>query len=222
MVLRNTMLLLKQNMSLSLILDKPCQAVIYVLYISPDCTLIMQLSMTCKKRRGICTWFAELCGRFFLENRFWEFLNTQAFVTHGNRWHRRNQCSVDNFLFFCFWFCCSQLRKHYEYQTCRVKDEEVQANEECSETFFCCSSEMWLFRQWIKWCWWENGCYSRQEGTWWKAEGTMADAVDIVEWNLLNLLTVKHDKVIFEDEEGVLCDEHQSLFLIVPMINSTQ
>ncbi len=54
---------------------------------------------------------------------------------------------------------------------------------------------------------------------WWKAEGTMADAVDIVEWNLLNLLTVKHDKVIFEEEEGVLCDEHQTLFLIVPMIN---
>ncbi len=49
----------------------------------------------------------------------------------------------------------------------------------------------------------------------------MADAVDIVEWNLLNLLTVKHDKVIFEEEEGVLCDEHQTLFLIVPVINPT-
>lgn len=66
-----------------------------------------------------------------------------------------------------------------------------------------------------------SGCYSRQEGMWWKAEGTMADAVDIVEWNLLNLLTVKHDKVIFEEEEGVLCDKHHTLFFIVPMINPT-
>lgn len=57
---------------------------------------------------------------------------------------------------------------------------------------------------------------------WWKAEGTMADAVNDVEWNLLDLLTVKHDKVILADKEVVLCDEHQTLFLIVPMIDPTQ
>lgn len=57
---------------------------------------------------------------------------------------------------------------------------------------------------------------------WWKAEGTLADAVNDVEWNLLDLLTVKHDKVILADEEVVLCDEHQTLFLIVPMINPRQ
>lgn len=49
----------------------------------------------------------------------------------------------------------------------------------------------------------------------------MADAVDEVEWNLLDLLTVKHDEVILADEKGVLCDEHQTLFLIVPMIDPT-
>ncbi len=183
-------------MSLSLILDKPCQAVIYMLYLSPDFTLIMQLSMTCKKWSGICSWFAELCGRCFLENKSWKFLNAQAFVTHGNRWRKSNQCSVNNFLCFCFWFWCSQLSKHYEYQTCGVKDEEVQANEELQRLFFCCSSEMWIFSTVNEVM--LSGCYSRQEGMWWKAEGTMADAVDIVEWNLLNLLTVKHDKVILK------------------------
>jgi len=50
----------------------------------------------------------------------------------------------------------------------------------------------------------------------------MADTVDEVEWNLLDLLTVKHDEVILADEKGVLCDEHQTLFLIVPMIDPTQ
>lgn len=50
----------------------------------------------------------------------------------------------------------------------------------------------------------------------------MADAVNDVEWNLLDLLTVKHDKVILADKEVVLCDEHQTLFLIVPMIDPTQ
>lgn len=57
---------------------------------------------------------------------------------------------------------------------------------------------------------------------WWKAEGTLADAVNDVEWNLLDLLTVKHDEVILADEKVVLCNEHQTLFLIVPMIDPTQ
>lgn len=158
----------------------------------------------------------------FLRKISSEVFNAQAFVTHGNRWHKSNKCSENNFFVLLFLVLMFTVEKTQWISDMWDKRWGSAGKWRMFRDFFCCSSEMWIFRQWMKWCWWENGCYLRQEGMWWKAEGTMGDAVDIVEWNLLNLLTVKHDKVIFEEEEGVLCDEHQTLFLIVPMINPTK
>lgn len=47
----------------------------------------------------------------------------------------------------------------------------------------------------------------------------MGDAVHKVQRDPLDLLTVEHDKVIFEDQERAVCDENDALFFVVPMIH---
>lgn len=53
----------------------------------------------------------------------------------------------------------------------------------------------------------------------WEAEVSIGNAVHIVELDPLELLTVEHDEVIFEDQERVVCDKNQALFLVVPVIH---
>lgn len=53
----------------------------------------------------------------------------------------------------------------------------------------------------------------------WEAEGPVEDAVNKVEWDFLDLLTVEHDKVILADEQRVLSQDHQTLLLIVPVVH---
>ncbi len=58
-----------------------------------------------------------------------------------------------------------------------------------------------------------------KQGAFWEAEGSIGYAVHKVQGDPLDLLTVKHDKVVLEDQERVFCDENKTLFFIVPVIH---
>lgn len=51
-----------------------------------------------------------------------------------------------------------------------------------------------------------------------EGEGAVGDAVHKVQRDPVDLLTVEHDKVVFEDQEREVCDENNSLPLVVPVI----
>lgn len=53
----------------------------------------------------------------------------------------------------------------------------------------------------------------------WEVKGSVGDAVHNVERDPLDLLTVEHDKVVFEDQERVFRDQNETLLFIVPMIH---
>lgn len=53
----------------------------------------------------------------------------------------------------------------------------------------------------------------------WEAECAVGDAVHKVQRDPLDLLTVEHDKVVLADEERVVRDKHNALFLVVPVIH---
>lgn len=53
----------------------------------------------------------------------------------------------------------------------------------------------------------------------WELEGSRGDSVHEVQRDPLDLLTVEHDEVIFEDQERVVCDKSKPFFFIVPMIH---
>lgn len=52
-----------------------------------------------------------------------------------------------------------------------------------------------------------------------EGEGAVGDTVHKVQGDPVELLTVEHDKVVFEDQERRVCDENNSLLLIVPVIH---
>lgn len=53
----------------------------------------------------------------------------------------------------------------------------------------------------------------------WKVKGSVGDAVHKVERDPLDLVTVEHDKVVFEDQECVVCYQNKTLFFVIPMIH---
>lgn len=53
----------------------------------------------------------------------------------------------------------------------------------------------------------------------WKVKVSVGDAVHKVERNPLHPVTVEHDKVVFEDQECVVCYQNKTLFFIIPMIH---
>lgn len=55
-----------------------------------------------------------------------------------------------------------------------------------------------------------------------EAEGTMGDAVHVVQRDPLDLVTVEHDKVVLDDQQGVFCDEDNSLLFVIPVVNPIQ
>lgn len=63
---------------------------------------------------------------------------------------------------------------------------------------------------------------SLKQGVLWEDEFAMGDAVDNVQWDPLDLLTVEHDEVVLEDQERVVCDESETLFFIVPVVHLCQ
>jgi len=53
----------------------------------------------------------------------------------------------------------------------------------------------------------------------WEAELAVGHAVYDVQRDPLDLVTVEHDEVVLEDQEGVVRDEDEALLLIVPVIH---
>ena len=64
-----------------------------------------------------------------------------------------------------------------------------------------------------------RGGDSRDEGAGWEGEVAVGDAVDKVERDPLDGVTVQHDEVVLTDQERTLCDQHQALLLIVPVVH---
>lgn len=56
-------------------------------------------------------------------------------------------------------------------------------------------------------------------GGFWEGELPMTDPVHKVQRDPMELLTVEHDKVIFEDQERVVCNENKALLFIIPVIH---
>lgn len=53
----------------------------------------------------------------------------------------------------------------------------------------------------------------------WEAEGTVSDAVYVVELDLLDLLAAEQDEVVLEDQKRFVGDDNEALLLVVPVIN---
>lgn len=53
----------------------------------------------------------------------------------------------------------------------------------------------------------------------WKVKGSVCDPVHKVERDPLDMVTAEHDKVIFEDQECVVCYQNKTLFFVIPMIH---
>lgn len=59
-----------------------------------------------------------------------------------------------------------------------------------------------------------------EQGVFGEIEGAVNQAVYVVQGDLLDLLTEEHDEVIFEDHEGVVCDDNKALLFVVPVVHS--
>lgn len=54
----------------------------------------------------------------------------------------------------------------------------------------------------------------------WELKLSYRDGINCVECDPRHVLALQADEVVFTDQKGPVCDEHKSLLLIVPVVNS--